>query len=73
MSQTVQFEVEVPDQLAELKLPPAVHQRLQSLLDTQDSGQELSGEQRAEAEGLVELSELLSLLKLRSQRLSGEA
>ncbi|QDU87170.1 hypothetical protein Pla175_05260 [Pirellulimonas nuda] len=73
MSQTIQFEVEMPEHLAGLKLPAAVHRRLQFLLDAQDSGRGLSEDQRGEAEGLVELSELLSLLKLRAQRIAGES
>jgi len=60
----------VESELVQFELPPAVHQRLQTLLDRQDQGQELTSAERAEAEGLVELAEFLSLLKLRSQRLS---
>ena len=41
--------------------------RLQELLDRQDQGVELSSEERAEAEGLVELVEFLTLIRLRSK------
>ena len=55
-------EVELPDDLAHLRLPQGVADRLQSLLDRQDSGQPLSEQERKEAEGLVDLAEFLSLL-----------
>jgi hypothetical protein len=43
-----------------------VQQRLSQLLDRQDQGFPLTAAERLEAEGLVDLSEMLSLLKLRS-------
>jgi hypothetical protein len=52
--------------LAQLKLPEGVDRRLQSLLDKQDSGEPLSDDERLEAEGLVDLSETLTLLRLRA-------
>ena len=58
--------VEVPRGLAQFKLPTAVAQRLQHLLDLQDAGQKLSRTERREAEGLVLLAESLSLLKQRA-------
>lgn len=69
MSQALQITVELPDDLARLRLPVGVQHRLDALLDRQDSGRPLSNEERQEAEGLVNLAELLSLLKLRSERL----
>ena len=45
-----------------------VQARLQSLLDRQDSGQPLNPSERSEAEGLVNLAELLTLLRLRAER-----
>lgn len=44
----------------------AVRDRLDFLLDRQDRGETLTLAERQEAEGLVELSEFLSLLRLRS-------
>ncbi len=61
-------EIQVPDDLAALRLPRGVDRRLHVLLDKQDEGIPLTEDERAEAEGLVELSEMLSLLKLRSRR-----
>ena len=62
------FEFDSPDELSPLRLPNAVAARLQSLLDKQDSGTTLSEAERAEAEGLVDLHEFLTMLRLRSQR-----
>jgi len=42
---------------------------LQSLLDRQDDGLPLSTAEREEAEGLVDLAEFLSLLRLREERM----
>ena len=72
MSQAIQLEVEVPDDLARFRLPDGVQSRLQDMLDRQDAGQALSENERREAEGLVDLAELLSLLRLRSERLSAK-
>jgi hypothetical protein len=68
MSQSVLVEIEMPASLEQFKLPPAVNQRLQDLLDRQDRGETLTAGERQEAEGLVELAETLSLLRLRTQR-----
>ena len=70
MSQMVAIQLEVPDDLARFRLPPGVNIRLQELLDRQDSGKRLTSAERKEAEGLVNLAELLSLLRLRMERAS---
>ncbi|WP_019500106.1 hypothetical protein [Pseudanabaena sp. PCC 6802] len=62
--------IEIPIELTQFQLPQAVQARLQSLLDYQDAGNVLSSAERQEAEGLVELSEFLSLLHLRAQRVT---
>lgn len=66
---TLTLEVDLPDDLARLRLPRAVADRLQGLLDRQDAGQSLSVAERDEAEGLVELAEFLTLLRLREGRI----
>jgi hypothetical protein len=66
---TLTLDVELPADLDRFRLPEAVHARLQSLLDRQDAGQALSPQERAEAEGLVNLAEFLTLLRLRAERL----
>jgi hypothetical protein len=69
----IHLELEVPDDLARLRLPAGVQQRLTELLDRQDTGTTLSDAERHEAEGLVDLAELLSLLRLRSERMSSRS
>ena len=70
MSQAVHFELEMPDDLARLRLPEGVQQRLTGLLDRQDADIALTEAERHEVEGLVDLAELLSLLRLRAERVS---
>lgn len=68
MSQRVLIEIEFPADLEQFRLPEGVNKRLQTLLDRQDEGHTLTQAERQEAEGLVNLAELLSLLRLRAQR-----
>lgn len=70
MPKRVLVELEMPADLNRFKLPPGVNKRLQELLDRQDQGIALTPAERTEAEGLVNLAEMLSLLRLRAQRLS---
>lgn len=70
---TMSFQLIIEEDVARFELPSAVHQRLQELLDRQDSGQELTVPERREAEGLVELAEFLSLLRLRAKRVAQNA
>lgn len=62
------IDVELPTVLARFKLPTAVASRLQSLLDRQDAGDSLTADECAEAEGLADLADLLTLLRLRAER-----
>ncbi|MGH7169361.1 MAG: hypothetical protein ACRELF_16770 [Gemmataceae bacterium] len=66
---TLTLEVDLPDDLTRFRLPEAVAARLQTLLDRQDSGQPLTAQEREEAEGLVDLAEFLTLLRLRTERM----
>jgi hypothetical protein len=70
MSQHILIEIELPAELEKFKLPEGVNQRLQALLDRQDQGEQLTSAERQEAEGLVDLAELLSLLQLRARRIA---
>ena len=70
MSQQILVKLELPGDLERFRLPRGVDERLQGLLGRQDRGEELTLDERREAEGLVDLAELLSLLKLRAQRAS---
>lgn len=67
---TLTIEVELPHDLAEFRLPDAVAARLQDLLDRQDAGAQLTPQERSEAEGLVNLAEFLTLLRLRAERIA---
>ncbi len=67
----VVLEVDLPEDLARLALPEGVDRRLHALLDKQDRGEALTEDERFEAEGLSELSDLLSLLRLRAERETG--
>ncbi|MCI0695178.1 hypothetical protein L0337_24610 [candidate division KSB1 bacterium] len=68
MPQNILIDLEMPEDLEQFKLPKPVDERLQSLLDKQDRGEALTLSERMEAEGLVNLAELLSLLRLRAQK-----
>lgn len=65
---TTTIEVELPSDLARIRLPEAVAARLQTLLDRQDAGQTLTTQEREEAEGLVNLADFFALLRLRVER-----
>ncbi len=62
------LELQLPSDLVKLTLPQGLDRRLHALLDKQDSGDELTNDERAEAEGLVDISEFFSLLRLRAKR-----
>ena len=61
------LELEVPDDVAKFRLPEGVDARLHELLDKQSAGEELTSAEQREAEGLVNLAEFLSLLRLRAE------
>ena len=63
----VTIYLEMSDELSSLNLPAGVDRRLHDLLDKQDQGKRLAPSEREEAEGLVELAEILSLIKLRAE------
>jgi len=71
VTRIVTIELEMPDDLARFHLPHGVEVRLGDLLDRQDRGEPLSADEREEAEGLVNLAETLSLLRLRAERTAG--
>jgi len=65
MAHTIQLRLHAPGDLGKFRLPSGVQRRLSDLLDRQDQGAALTPAERSEAEGLVELAEMISLLKLR--------
>jgi hypothetical protein len=68
MSHSVVIELEIPGDLTQFRLPKGVNHRLQELLDRQSRDGKLSRTERQEAEGLVDLAEMLSILRLRAER-----
>jgi hypothetical protein len=68
MAQSILIELEMPGDLKEFRLPKGVDHRLQELLDKQSREGKLSSAERREAEGLVDLAEMLTLLRLRAER-----
>jgi hypothetical protein len=68
MSHVVDIQLEMPADLARFRLAAGVNARLQELLDRQDRGEVLSAKERREAEGLVNLVDLLTLLRLGAER-----
>jgi hypothetical protein len=73
MATTASIDFPVPAGLRGFKLPRGVRNRLDALLDKQDNGQPLTAAERREAEGLVEMAEFLTLLKLRMRAASKSA
>ena len=65
MTQAIHLDLELPGDLARFRLPAGVNSRLTALLDKQDSGEILTAEERAEAEGLVDLADTLTYLGLK--------
>ena len=66
MAHSIQLRLHAPGDLGKFRLPTGVQHRLNELLDRQDQGPPLTAAERGEEEGLVELAEMLSLLKLRA-------
>ncbi len=67
MSQAIHLDLELPGDLARFKMPAGVNERLTALLDKQDAGQELTDQERREAEGLVDLADTLTYLGLKAK------
>jgi hypothetical protein len=67
MAHSVLVELELPEDWDRFRLPPALHQRLQELLDRQDRDGRLSPRERREATALTELVDMLSLMRLRAE------
>jgi hypothetical protein len=68
MAQNQIVRIEMPIAVQDIRLPKAVNDRLQNLLDRQDRGDKLTANEKKEADGLVELAEMLSLMRMRSER-----
>jgi len=68
MSQNILIDLEMPEDLEKFKLPKAVDEQFQSLLDKQDRSEDLTPAECVETVGLAKFAELLSSLRLRAQR-----
>lgn len=58
------------ESISRLRLPPRADRRLSELMDRNNEGQ-LSADERADLEALVEMSETLSLVRAEAIRLLG--
>ena len=67
MARSVVVQLELPKDWRKFRLPTALHQRLQELLDRQDEQGRLSFRERREAAALTELVDMLSLMRLRAE------
>jgi len=65
---SVTVELELPQDWKQFQMPAALKARLGSLLDEQDRTGKLGKAEREEAQALTELSDFLSLMKLRAER-----
>ena len=66
MAQAVLVELDLPNDWRRFRLPPALQDRLQELLDRQDQVGKLSAKERREAAALTDLVDMLSLMRLRA-------
>ena len=71
MAQSVLVELYLPEDWRKFRQPPALHDRLQELLDQQDRTGRLSPRERREATVLTELVDMLSLMRLRAEAAAG--
>ena len=67
MERSVLVQLDLPKDWRKFRLPPALHQRLQELLDRQDEQGRLSRRERREAAALTQLVDMLSLMRLRAE------
>jgi hypothetical protein len=72
MSRQVTIRLEVPDALKDFHLPKAINRRLHDLLDRQDRGERLTRAERREAEAMVDMTHMLSLLRARAESASND-
>jgi hypothetical protein len=70
MGATVAAPLEWVESLSDLRLPPRANKRLQQLMDRNTEGL-LTDPEQAELEALVELSEILALVRAKAFQLLG--
>jgi len=67
---TIETPLELVTSVADLRFPPKIDAHLQTLMDRNTEGK-LSGAEREELEALVELSEMISLLRVQALQVLG--
>ncbi|MFL5243078.1 MAG: hypothetical protein ACJ8FY_13300 [Gemmataceae bacterium] len=67
MAQAVLVELNLPKDWRTFRLPTALDDRLQELLDRQDETGKLTRKERREAKALTELVDMLALMRLRAE------
>lgn len=67
MPRSVVVQLELPKDWKRFRMPRALHERLQELLDRQDTEGRLSPRERREAGALAELADMLSVMRLRAE------
>ena len=67
MSKSLLVEAELPRDWRKFRLPRALQDRLQELLDRQDRERKLMPRERREATALAELVDMLSIMRLRAK------
>ena len=67
---TIEAPIELVTSIADLQFPRKIDIHLQTLMDRNTEGR-LSESERAELEALVELSEMISLLRIQALRALG--
>ena len=65
MSRAVMVQLDLPKDWRTFRMPRGLQVRLQELLDCRDEVGKLTRRERQEANSLVELAEMLTLMKLR--------
>ena len=65
MPKTLMVQLDLPKDWRTFRMPRGLQTRLQELLDRQDQTGKLTRRERQESNGLVELAEMLTLMKLR--------
>ena len=70
MNSMVEAPVAMVESVAELRLPPGSDSRLKTLMD-RNTNAELSEDERTELESLVELSQVMSLVRAQALQILG--
>ena len=67
MTRSVVVELDLPKDWQRFRLPQALDERLQELLDKQDLQGKLTRRERREATALAELVDMLSVMRVRAR------